>query len=82
MSVHEKMAFIRIIMRFQLIKVDGDRIFSILEKKRIREKYSITPYLSNMVKAVWWHWHGWKQKWATSVCWWKKQEEFCAKAKK
>lgn len=35
MSVHEKMAFIRIIMRFQLIKVDGDRIFSILEKKRI-----------------------------------------------
>lgn len=50
MSVHEKMAFIRIIMRFQLIKVDGDRIFSILEKKR--EKYSITPYLSNMVKAV------------------------------
>lgn len=81
MSVHEKMAFIRIIMRFQLIKVDGDRIFSILEKKRIREKYSITPYLSNMVKAVWWHWHGWK-KWATSVCWWKKQDEFCAKAKK
>lgn len=52
MSVHEKMALIRFIMRFQLIKVDGDRIFSILEKKRIGEKYSITPYLSNMVKAV------------------------------
>lgn len=52
MSVREKMALIRFIMRFQLIKVDGDRIFSILEKKRIREKYSITPYLSNMVKAV------------------------------
>lgn len=35
MSVREKMALIRFIMRFQLIKVDGDRIFSILKKKRI-----------------------------------------------
>lgn len=34
MSVREKMALIRFIMCFQLIKVDGDRIFFHLEEKK------------------------------------------------